>query len=150
MQGLRVLGFDLDPEDAHLREQASPVLPQLIQQARALADYVIVDTPPLGEVSDALRLGRAVDGTLVVIRPGSTSRSQLRSTRELLERSGYFVEGAVIMGAADAPNRAYGYGYSEGYGIGGVRRSRGATRPPAQRSRSTQRADGRPTESDRR
>jgi len=120
LQGLRVLGFDLDPEDAHLREQASAILPSLIQQARALADYVIVDTPPLGEVSDALRLGRAVDGLLVVMRPGSTSRSQLRSTRELLERSGYFVEGAVIMGAADTPNRAYGYGYAEGYGIGGA------------------------------
>ena len=120
LQGLRVLGFDLDPEDAHLREQASTALPNLIQQARALADYVVVDTPPLGEVSDALRLGRAVDGTLVVMRPGSTSRSQLRSTRELLERSGYFVEGAIIMGAADAPTRAYGYGYSEGYGIGGA------------------------------
>lgn len=120
LKGLRVLGFDLDPDDAHLREQASTVLPNLIQQARALADYVVVDTPPLGEVSDALRLGRAVDGILVVMRPGSTSRSQLRSTRELLERSGYFVEGAVIMGAADSPNRAYGYGYSEGYGIGGA------------------------------
>jgi capsular exopolysaccharide synthesis family protein len=118
LQGLRVLGFELDPEDAHLREQASAILPNLVQQARALADYVVVDTPPLGEVSDALRLGRSVDGLLVVMRPGSTSRSQLRSTRELLERSGYFVEGAIIMGASDAPNRAYGYGYSEGYGIG--------------------------------
>ena len=120
LKTLRVLGFELDTEDAHLREQASAILPNLIQQARALADYVIVDTPPLGEVSDALRLGRAVDGTLVVMRPGSTSRSQLRSTRELLERSGYFVEGAIIMGAADAPSRSYGYGYAEGYGIGGA------------------------------
>jgi len=120
LRTLRVLGIRFEPEDAHLREQASAILPNLIQQARALADYVIVDTPPLGEVSDALRLGRAVDDVLLVMRPGNTSRSHLRSTRELLERSGYFVEGAIIMGAADAPGRSYGYGYAEGYGIGGA------------------------------
>lgn len=119
LRTLRVLGVGFEPEDAHLREEASAILPNLIQQARALADYVIVDTPPLGEVSDALRLGRAVDDVLLVVRPGNTSRSQLRSTRELLERSGYFVEGAVLMGAADASGRSYGYGYAEGYGIGG-------------------------------
>lgn len=147
LKGLRVLGFDLDPDDAHLREQAITVLPNLIQQARALADYVVVDTPPLGEVSDALRLGRAVDGILVVMRPGSTSRSQLRSTRELLERSGYFVEGAVIMGAADAPNRAYGYGYSEGYGVAGaadlVVRSASPSAEPLQRLKADSRAERR-------
>ena len=120
LRTLRVLGFDFDPEDAHLREQVSAILPNLIQQARALADYVIVDTPPLGEVSDALRLGRAVDGVLLVTRPGNTSRTQLRSTRELLERSGYFVEGAIVIGTTDAASRSYGYGYAEGYGIGGA------------------------------
>ena len=120
LRTLRVLGLDVDAEDAHLREQVSVILPNLIQQARAIADYVIVDTPPLGEVSDALRLGRAVDGVLLVMRPGNTSRTQLRSTRELLERSSFFVEGAILIGAADAPTRAYGYGYAEGYGIGGA------------------------------
>ena len=46
--------------------------------------------------------------------------STTRSTRELLERSGYFVEGAIVMGSTDAAVRSYGYGYAEGYGIGGA------------------------------
>ena len=135
LRTLRVLAVGFEPEDAHLREQASAALPKLIQQARSLADYVVVDTPPLGEVSDALRLGNAVDGVLLVVRPGNTSRGQLRSTRELLERSGHVIEGAILMGAADTSVRAYGYGYAQGYGVGGapdlvVRGAEGGARPP--------------------
>ena len=104
---LRVLPVRFDPEDGDLNEAASRSLPQFIEQARSLANYVIVDTQPLGEVSDALRLARAVDDIVVVMRPGNTSRGHLKVMRELLERIGQTPEGCIIIGAAERSGRGY-------------------------------------------
>lgn len=119
LRALRVLAIGFDRDEEYLREDAIATLPSLVQQARSLADYVVIDTPPLGEVSDALRLGRAVDSVLLVIRPGNTARGQLRATRELLERSGYPVGGSIMMGSSDRAGRPYGYGYGQGRTVGG-------------------------------
>ena len=48
--GLRVL--PTDPGNV-LLDAITRRLPELFHEARSLADYVIVDTPPLGEISDA-------------------------------------------------------------------------------------------------
>lgn len=99
-------------------EAAMRRLPRLIDEARATADCVVVDTPPLGEVSDALRLMQRVDDVLVVMRAGNTVRAHLRSMRELLERSGREVEGAVVLDSAERGGAGYGYG-AYGYAPGG-------------------------------
>ena len=49
--GLRVL--PTDPGNVLLLDAITRRLPELFHEARSLADYVIVDTPPLGEISDA-------------------------------------------------------------------------------------------------
>jgi Mrp family chromosome partitioning ATPase/capsular polysaccharide biosynthesis protein len=114
---LSVLPVAVAGADSPMNEEASWRLPELISQSRALADYVVVDTPPLGEVSDALSLAPTVDDILVVIRPQSTSRTQLRTVRELLERNDYLPTGAVVIEAVSGPSRRYrGYGY----GVGGA------------------------------
>jgi Mrp family chromosome partitioning ATPase/capsular polysaccharide biosynthesis protein len=102
------------PEDA-LTDAVSLRLPELVEQARSMADCVIVDTPPLGEVSDALNLVSVVDDILVVIRPGNTRRGHLAALRELLDRVGYRPAGAVILGSAERLSRSYsGYVYGVG------------------------------------
>jgi hypothetical protein len=65
-----------------------PYLPRLVALARGLGHYVILDSPPLGQVGDALWLARAADAVLVVARPGRTSRAGLADLRARLERSG--------------------------------------------------------------
>ncbi len=75
---------------------ASPELGSLISEARHLYDYVIVDSPPVLAVSDALWLSPAVDGTLVVVRAGGTEPSELRRTLELLEHSASPIMGVVL------------------------------------------------------
>jgi Mrp family chromosome partitioning ATPase len=45
-------------------------LPGILAEAKVLADYVIIDTAPLGEVADALRVATQVDEVLLVARLG--------------------------------------------------------------------------------
>jgi len=88
-------------------EAVSRRLPDLLNEAVELADYVIVDTTPLGAVSDALRLATMVDDILLVVRVSSTDRVELERTRDLLERMGHTPTGMVVVGEA---TRGHSYG----------------------------------------
>ncbi|HWU17293.1 MAG TPA: Wzz/FepE/Etk N-terminal domain-containing protein [Devosia sp.] len=59
---------------------------RLLNNASRLFDVVIVDTPPVGALVDALYLAQHVDVIVTVVRYGSTSQQEVRSTlRELVE-----------------------------------------------------------------
>src|SRR4051794_31842843 len=108
---LRVLPADTDSGGVVLLEPLSRRLPELFKEARELADYVIVDTPPLGEVSDALRLFDFVDDMIVVARPGNTNRANLELMRDLMSRSGLTPTGLLVIGGAPGrTNNYYAYG----------------------------------------
>jgi non-specific protein-tyrosine kinase len=62
-------------------------------------DYVVIDTPPLGEVADAIPLVSQVDGVLVVSRRGKTTRTAAESLRDLLRALDAPVLGVVLIGA---------------------------------------------------
>ena len=83
-------------------------VPSLIFSAAGQADYVVIDTPPLGEVSDALRIVANVDQVLLVARLRNTNRKQLELTRDLLERSMVWPHGLVILGSRDSRRRRLG------------------------------------------
>jgi capsular exopolysaccharide synthesis family protein len=100
-----------DDRDVVLLEPLTRRLPQLFEEARALADYVIVDTPPLGEVSDALRLVDLVDDVVVAARPGHTNRANVELMRDLLGRAGRTPTGFLVVGEAPGSvNTYYTYG----------------------------------------
>ena len=80
---------------ARSREQRAAPLRALLRTA----DYVIVDTPPLGQSSDALMLLREVDDVLLVVRPGHTRRSELESAWDVIRRSGVSPLGTVVTGS---------------------------------------------------
>jgi Mrp family chromosome partitioning ATPase len=81
---------------------------EVVQSALEMADYVIVDTAPLGEVSDPLSLIRAVDEVLVVVRLRNSRRTSLEVMRDRLERSNAGLVGYVIVGSEELPPYAYG------------------------------------------
>jgi tyrosine-protein kinase Etk/Wzc len=90
----------------------------LFQYLRANFDYVILDTSPLGLVTDAQLLNRYADTTLFIVRQGHTYKQQLNIPNELYY-SGKITRLSIIVNDVVA-NRgfAYGYGYEEGYGYG--------------------------------
>lgn len=85
---------------------------QLLDEARAIADVVLLDTAPLLVVSDASELLPAVDAVVMVARAGQTSRDSARRSYELLDRAGIPVLGVVLIGAKSPTS----YYYSGRYG----------------------------------
>jgi len=71
-------------------------LQSLLATAREHHDYVIVDTPPVGAVSDALLVTRAVDGTLLVLRADSTPSSAVAAAIKMMGMAGGPISGAVL------------------------------------------------------
>jgi Mrp family chromosome partitioning ATPase/capsular polysaccharide biosynthesis protein len=104
-----------DNLSALLVEQSAPYLAdgllaasdEIVEQARALADYVVFDAPPVTEVSDALPLSQHVDDVLIVARLGYSRTDQLVNLGEVLSRQGVRPSGLVIV--SDDFNQGSGY-----------------------------------------
>ncbi len=75
-----------------------PAAESLIRQVKALSDFVVIDSPPLTAVSDALPLARLADDVLVVARHGSSRLSKLWELRDILVEQGTFPTGIVLIG----------------------------------------------------
>ena len=73
-------------------------LPELLREATRHADFVVIDTAAVGEVSDALPVAYDVDHVLVVARPGNTSRSSFEVLRDRLVRAGVRPSGLLLIG----------------------------------------------------
>jgi non-specific protein-tyrosine kinase len=86
-----------------------------------MADFVLLDTPPLVPVTDAVVLSSQVDGVVLVVEAGKTRRRHLARSVEFLSQADAPVLGAVLNGAG----RHARYGYYERYGYykGGRRMS---------------------------
>lgn len=87
-----------------------PVGDQLLhflREASEMATFVVVDTPPVGEVSDALRWAHLADDVLVVTRLGNSDRAGLASVREVFEQLGVTARGLILVGATQHVRSAY-------------------------------------------
>jgi non-specific protein-tyrosine kinase len=81
----------------------TPTMGKALEEARKLADIVLIDTPPLLMASDAAHLMGDVDSVLVVARAGKTTAEQAERVRDLLERLGAPVVGLALNEARDIP-----------------------------------------------
>ena len=78
-------------------------------------DYIIIDTPPLGLVTDAFLLMKHSDVNLFIVRQGVTNKNIFESIVKDLEKRDLNVS-IVINGIQT--NKGYGYGYGKKYGYG--------------------------------
>lgn len=113
-----------------LLENPSPLLEdvrfrELLDKLASEYRFVIVDTPPLGSVSDGALIGSMCDGAVLVIRAGETPKAMIRQSLHEIEQSGCKLLGTVL-NRAEGAGRGYGkygkygkygnYGYGYGYG----------------------------------
>lgn len=61
-------------------------------------DYVLMDTPPVGMVADAMSLNQVADSVLFVIRYDSAPVSEIRDALGRLDKSGSRVIGCIVNG----------------------------------------------------
>ena len=80
----------------------------LFAQLRNLYDYIIVDTAPIGLVSDTFTLDRIADAAIYVCRANYTSLSDLAEVNDIYDRKRLKKLSLVINGSA--ANKTYGYG----------------------------------------
>lgn len=97
-------------------------------------DYIIVDTPPINVVSDALPVIRESDGVILIVRSNKTTHPDVQRAISSLEFIDAKILGFVLNFVGDAPTNgkygkygkyhyggkysSYGYGYGNGGGYG--------------------------------
>lgn len=72
----------------------------LIQRLNEQYEYVILDAPPVGTVSDTLSLNQAANTVLFVVRYDTSTLPEIQSALEKLDKSGIRVLGCVVNGVA--------------------------------------------------
>jgi len=87
---------------------------QLIEFLRSEYDEIVIDTPPIGLVTDAQILSRLADVSIYIVRHGFTSKQQLNKFNDLYQQ-GVFPNFNIIFNGIDTGS-SYGYGYGYGYG----------------------------------
>ncbi|MEM6522316.1 MAG: polysaccharide biosynthesis tyrosine autokinase [Bacteroidota bacterium] len=90
---------------------------ELIKILKKEYDYIIIDSPPIGLVTDALILSSFVDHTMYVVRQGFTPVATLKNIDEMHEM-GKFSSISIIFNDITVNKYGYSYGYSYGYGYG--------------------------------
>jgi capsular exopolysaccharide synthesis family protein len=88
---------------------AIPAAEKLIEDAKSMADYVVIDSPPLNEVIDALPLARNVDDVLIVARLGHSRLDRIAQLGELLAENGIRPAGFALIGTPRPRGRSYQY-----------------------------------------
>jgi capsular exopolysaccharide synthesis family protein len=87
-----------------------------VEQLRESYDFVILDSPPVLPVTDAVILGREADGVVLVVKGYDTPRELVRRARDQLLHASVHLLGAVVnnvdlnWGDHYFYNRYYGYG----------------------------------------
>ena len=88
-------------------------LDDVINSLKEKYDYVIIDTAPVGLVTDTLSVGRVTDVTVFVCRADYTSRSSFDMFNSLAAEN-KLPNACVVINGIDMSKKKYGYAY--GYG----------------------------------
>jgi succinoglycan biosynthesis transport protein ExoP len=94
----------------------SDAMRDLILELKQQYDYIILDTPPVGLVSDALELAQYADVTLYIVRQNYTKKDMITLLNTRVQR-GELANASIILNGYE--NKAkYGTAYGYGYGYG--------------------------------
>ena len=133
-----LLSGDIPPNPSELL--SSPRMQRLIQELREDYDFILLDSPPINMVTDAVVLAPQSDGVLFLVRANLSERGAVIHAVEQLEYAKAKILGFVLNGVEMEDSHygygkyrykkysrygrygygygRYGYGYSRGYGYG--------------------------------
>ena len=117
IEGLDALtGGVIPPNPSELL--GSEQMKNLLQRAKEQYDYVLIDTPPVMPVTDALIVSRFVDGMILVIASAEVKVEMARDVKNQLVHAGANILG-VVLNKVRSEHHGYGYGYYYYYGNDG-------------------------------
>ncbi len=85
---------------------------RVIEEARDAFDWVIIDTPPVGVLTDASLLSSMVDGAVLVVKAEATPHTLVERAVEALGKSRIV---GVVLNRARTPMHGTGYEYDSYY-----------------------------------
>lgn len=88
-------------------------LKEIFDILRKVYDYVIVDTAPVGLVTDTLHIGKVADATVMVCRADYTEKSSFSMINDFAENN-KLPNVSIVVNGVDMSKKKYGYAY--GYG----------------------------------
>ncbi|MCZ8227927.1 tyrosine-protein kinase [Flavobacterium sp.] len=91
---------------------------EMIAELKQRYDYIILDTPPVGLVSDALELDQYCDATLYVVRQNFSKKDMITLLNNRVQRGELKNTSIVLNGFENKAKYGTGYGYGYGYGYG--------------------------------
>ena len=94
---------------------ASEKCDELFKLLRERYDYIIIDTPPVGLVTDAFLLMKHSDVNLFIVRQGVTNKNIFGTIIKDMESRG--LKMSIVLNGIQT-NKGYGYGYGKKYGYG--------------------------------
>jgi receptor protein-tyrosine kinase len=111
---------------------ALPAAREMLDEARRMADYVVIDSPPLTDVIDALPLADYVDDVLLVAGVGKTHLRKLAQLGELLADHGIKPAGFTVVGTERPRRSDYHYYAGRRRRVTHARQDRAAAAPDRQ------------------
>ncbi|MFR0496458.1 CpsD/CapB family tyrosine-protein kinase [Limosilactobacillus reuteri subsp. suis] len=95
---------------------SSQRMKDFLKAARERYDMVIVDVPPMLEVTDTQVISHYLDAVVLVVKQGQTQKMGAKRAVELLKMAHANLLGYVMNDVTNDGSTGYGYGYGYGYG----------------------------------
>ncbi len=109
----------IEPDDNKNPFENIRELKGVVDGIREFYDYIFIDTPPCGLVSDAMNIAASADAAIYVIHQDVVRISKIRAGIDNLLSTEAGIFGCVLNGAVTgASGYGYGYRYRYGYGYG--------------------------------
>lgn len=94
----------------------SDAMKELIIELKQKYDYIVLDTPPVGLVSDALELAQYADVTLYIVRQNYTKKEMITLLNTRIKRGELSNASIILNGYENKAKYGTAYGYGYGYG----------------------------------
>ncbi len=95
----------------------SPATEELFNQLKNEYDYIVIDSPPVGVVSDAIELIKHADSAMYVVKKKKKKKGMLKMVNEKFEK-GEISNVSFVLNEFNVKSK-YGYEYGYGYGYDG-------------------------------
>ena len=106
-----IFSGDIPPNPAELL--GSTAMDKLLEKAKTEYDYVFIDTPPIGVVSDVCVMAKHLDGALFLVYQNKTEKEMVVQCIRQMELSGIKLLGFVV-NHMERTGKKYGYKYKSG------------------------------------
>jgi capsular exopolysaccharide synthesis family protein len=85
-------------------------LDMLFEELRKKFDYIIVDSAPVGVITDTFIVGRAIDAVIYVVKAGVAKYSDIKRLNEFVDEK-KIKNVSILLNNIEEDNRALKYGY---------------------------------------